>query len=538
MLGLTYPRLRTKLVNKVGETAVSILEKGAGLVQTLATKGPRAAGQELLAMAGDLVDNVRQQVEDGVRSWLAKTLLGRLVTELLKLLTPAGAVLTALEKTYTTVMFFIDKARQFQQLLTTIVNALAPIAAGNIGPAATKVEQVLGGLVPLALGFVADFIGLDGLTKAVREQLAKVRKVVDEVIDRLLDKVMALVAKLVKAGKQVAGKVIAGIKKFLGYRTEVDGGPGEQHELYFERRDGKVELIIESTPTVIRHFLLQYERKHSLKPSGFKYAPLTAVRNHLALYAPHYATLATFTSPDDPAAAPTHEALLVLNDQLSVLLRTLFLTNDATGILSKKTPASPLVPTLEQFKLEGITGRYINRPQILSNQLSYDHQPQARTLYDAAELTDQNGQRLFPLGSPLATRAPSPGAVYGYAINLSFPRHTNGRTYGVSALAAAFVANSRAITHNTTLSLDEKRDRIVDMLVDELNADVAQMRSVVSASQMNNRDIWHNVEDGLHLANPSIDPTDVLAFKKKIAERILQGERELLQQPMNELRKQ
>lgn len=163
MLGLTYPNLRTKMVNKVGETAVATLEKGAGLVQTLATKGPRAAGQELLALAADQVANVRQQVEDGVRSWLAKTLLGRLMTELLKLLTPAGAVLTAIEKTYKTVLFFIDKAQQFQQLLTTIVHSLAAIAAGKVGTAATKVEQVPGSLVPLAQGFGADFISRGGL---------------------------------------------------------------------------------------------------------------------------------------------------------------------------------------------------------------------------------------------------------------------------------------------------------------------------------------------------------------------------------------
>jgi hypothetical protein len=77
-----------------------------------------------------------------------------------------------------------------------------------VDAAATKVEQVLAGFVPLALGFVADFIGLGGLTDAVRDQLTKVRKVVNALIDRLLEKVLQLVSKLVTGGKKVASKAV------------------------------------------------------------------------------------------------------------------------------------------------------------------------------------------------------------------------------------------------------------------------------------------------------------------------------------------
>ncbi|MDB5269649.1 MAG: hypothetical protein JWP58_2689 [Hymenobacter sp.] len=255
VLGLTYPNLRQKMVHKVGETAVAALEKGAGLVQTLATQGPRAAGQELLALAGDLVAQVRQQVEDGVRSWLARTLLGRLVTELLKLLTPAGAVLTALEKTYTTVLFFLDKARQFQQLLATLVNALAPIAAGKIDAAATKVEQVLAGFVPLALGFVADFIGLGGLPAAVRAQLTQVRTLVNALIDRLLDKVLQLVGKLAKAGPQVATDAVGTVKGWLGLRQKFALSNGEKHTLFFRGAPGQAQLMMASEEMLVLRYL-------------------------------------------------------------------------------------------------------------------------------------------------------------------------------------------------------------------------------------------------------------------------------------------
>jgi len=61
-------------VQRLGAPAVAGLETGAGLLATLATQGPRAAGRELLALGQDLA------------------------AELFKLLSPAGAVFSALEK--------------------------------------------------------------------------------------------------------------------------------------------------------------------------------------------------------------------------------------------------------------------------------------------------------------------------------------------------------------------------------------------------------------------------------------------------------
>jgi hypothetical protein len=261
---------------------------------------------------------VRQQVEDGVRHWLARTLLGRLVTELLKLLTPAGAVLAALEKTYTTVLFFLDKARQFQQLLTTLVNALAPIAAGQVD-AAAKVEQVLAGLVPLALGFVADFIGLGGLTGAVREQLTKVRTLVNALLDRLLAKVLHLVGQLAKAGQQAAGKAVDTVKGFFGVRTEFAAGP-EHHSLYFAQRNGRSVLIIESTPTEINEFLDHFYQYYPA--AGDKQVEIAAIRRHLSTYDPLYQQLAVPGLPEKQAGKH-HQALLFKNVTLSGMLKEL-----------------------------------------------------------------------------------------------------------------------------------------------------------------------------------------------------------------------
>jgi hypothetical protein len=55
--------------------------------------------------------------------------------------------------------------------------------------------------VPLALGFVADFIGLRGLTAAVKGQLKRVRALVHRLVERLLAKVMKMASRLVATGE-------------------------------------------------------------------------------------------------------------------------------------------------------------------------------------------------------------------------------------------------------------------------------------------------------------------------------------------------
>jgi len=123
-------------MGKRGEALMGALETAAGFIHTLVTKGPKALGQELLGMATVQLSKLKDQVFDGLRSWLQKALLKEGVKQLASLLTPATALLASLEKAYTTVVFFLERAERFQRLLTTIVDAFADIANREREPAA------------------------------------------------------------------------------------------------------------------------------------------------------------------------------------------------------------------------------------------------------------------------------------------------------------------------------------------------------------------------------------------------------------------
>src|SRR4030095_4346945 len=78
------------------------------------------------------------------------------------------------------------------------------IAAGNIGAAASKVESILGGLLSLAISFLAGFVGLGKVTGKVMEVINKVRSVVDKALDTaigfIIGKAKALFARLFSRG--------------------------------------------------------------------------------------------------------------------------------------------------------------------------------------------------------------------------------------------------------------------------------------------------------------------------------------------------
>ena len=124
------------------------------------------------------------------------------ITKLLTSLNPAGAFIQAVIAIYNTVMFFVERLRQIAQVVASVIDSLAAIAAGTIGPAASRVEQTMAGLLTLVISFLARIAGLGKASDAVTGITNKVRAP----IDKALDKVVAwIVAQARRLGRLVAG---------------------------------------------------------------------------------------------------------------------------------------------------------------------------------------------------------------------------------------------------------------------------------------------------------------------------------------------
>lgn len=184
ILGLTWPNVRQKLVRLMGERPVSLLEAGFQLLQEIRERG---LVQALRDRVTEFFGNLREAALGAIKNFIQQRLVMAGIQQLLSLLSPVGAVIQAIIKTYTTIKFFIDKINQILDLVESIVNSIAEIAAGRIGAAANYVEQTMARTIPVILDFLARFIGLGDVGSQVQSTIRGIQGRVDQMLDRAVD---------------------------------------------------------------------------------------------------------------------------------------------------------------------------------------------------------------------------------------------------------------------------------------------------------------------------------------------------------------
>lgn len=239
VLGITYDRMRAKAVKLLGPTAVAVIEKLAGYLMTLIGGGPAALWEQIKGDLGNLKDMVIGAIQD----WVISTIVKKAVAKVVSMFNPVGAIIQAILMIVNVVMFVIERAAQIMEFVESVVNSIHAIATGAIGGAISKVEQALGNMVPILIGFLAALIGLGGIGAKIKGFIQKVQAKVDQAIDKVLKKAVAFVKKMFAAFK-------AGVKKVLNWwkkKKPVKGG-GEQHTLTFEGSKRSAKLVLRSTP--------------------------------------------------------------------------------------------------------------------------------------------------------------------------------------------------------------------------------------------------------------------------------------------------
>jgi hypothetical protein len=177
---------------------------------------------------------------------------------------PGGAFVQVARGIYNGVMTFVEKGKQIAQVGSALLGSLSAIAAGQLAPAAQAVETTLVKVLPVALGFLARWLGLDGISGAIQTGLKKVQapveKAVTKVLDTVVDKAKAVwgavkggAGKVVEQGKAVATAVVGKVAGWLGLRERFAVGAA-QHTLYFDAKQPGI-LFVASTPQSYTDFL-------------------------------------------------------------------------------------------------------------------------------------------------------------------------------------------------------------------------------------------------------------------------------------------
>lgn len=223
ILGISYAKVRAKLVKVVGEKTVATIEKVFAFVKTLVTEGPVAAWKEIVAAIGSLWD----MVIGGIKDWAVTKIVTAAITKLATMFNPAGAVIQAIIATYNTIAFFIERIKQILAFVESVVDSILNIAMGKIAAAANYVEQAMARTIPVILGFLARLIGLGNVSDAIKKVITaiqeKVDKAIDSVIRWIVDKAKALVGKSDdKKDDKTDPKWTAGV---AGVKADVDKMP-------------------------------------------------------------------------------------------------------------------------------------------------------------------------------------------------------------------------------------------------------------------------------------------------------------------------
>lgn len=192
VMGLTWTNIRAKLVAATNETVVKALETGFDIVKTLVTEGPAAAWQKIV----ETLTNLKQMAIDAVMDFVKSKVVEAAVTKLLSMLSPAGAFIQAIIAIYNTIMFFVERIRQIAQVAASFIDGIAAIAAGNIAPAANRVEQTMAGLLVLVISFLARIAGLGKVSDAITGLVKKIRAPIEKALDKVVEWIVATARKL------------------------------------------------------------------------------------------------------------------------------------------------------------------------------------------------------------------------------------------------------------------------------------------------------------------------------------------------------
>lgn len=192
VLGLSWANIRLKLVTAVGEPAVRAMEMGFDLVLTLVRDGPAAAWAQMQ----EQLANLKQMAIDGITDMVSNLVVTRAVPRLIAMFIPGAGFITAIMSIYGTVTTFIAQLSRIAQVITSFLDSMMAIAAGNIAAAATRVETTMAGLLTLAVNFLAGFAGLGKVADQVRGVIARIRAPIDRALDRVVAWIVTMARRL------------------------------------------------------------------------------------------------------------------------------------------------------------------------------------------------------------------------------------------------------------------------------------------------------------------------------------------------------
>jgi hypothetical protein len=188
VLGLTWPRLRGKVVKVIGEKNTERLEFVAKYLETLMTGGFAGLWEQVQQDMSGLWD----MVIGGVKDWIIEKVVQQAIIKIATMWNPAGAIIQLIQTAWNVYQWVRENAQRIFGLVQAVVDSISNIVAGNISGAANFIEASLAKLVPVAISLFANLLGLGGIADKIKAIIEKIQTKVDQAIDKLIARVMGM----------------------------------------------------------------------------------------------------------------------------------------------------------------------------------------------------------------------------------------------------------------------------------------------------------------------------------------------------------
>jgi hypothetical protein len=193
----------------------------------------------LLEKLGDIKEMILEQVKD----FVITRIITAGITWLIGLLNPAAAFIKACKLIYDVIMFFVTNGSRIMAFVNTVIDSVTDIVKGNVSGVVEKIENVLGQMVPIIIGFLASVIGLGGIGQKIRQIVETLQKPVNKALDFIIKQGLKLAGPLIRGltnlGSKAKAKAKAGIAWAKGKLRGGDDSPeGKQKRLDSGMRAG------------------------------------------------------------------------------------------------------------------------------------------------------------------------------------------------------------------------------------------------------------------------------------------------------------
>lgn len=241
VMNLTYTSgLRPKLVKKLGEERVGMVESSITLIQQVRERGVVVLWEKVKQFMGNLQDLVIGKLQD----WLITKVVIAGVKWLAKLIVPGGALLSAIESVYKMFAVFLERWEQVQNIIMGIVSSISNIAAGKIQDAANLLEGVLGRGLSVIIAFIARMLNLGGVGKKVREIISSIKERIDSALEQVVDYIVKLIGKLFGKVKFTVAKALQWWRR----RRSLKGANNKTITLSISGGEKSPKVMIKASP--------------------------------------------------------------------------------------------------------------------------------------------------------------------------------------------------------------------------------------------------------------------------------------------------